>query len=83
MQMESVETKAGTAICAAPSRIACSMLLALFQIAVDVLDLDRRIVHQNADGQRKAAQRHDVDGLAQRAQQDERDQDGQAESTPR
>ena len=72
MQMESVETSAGTAICAAPSRMACSMALPCFQIAVDVLDVDGGVVHQNADGQRQPAQRHDVDGLAQRAQREQR-----------
>ena len=41
-------------------------LLALFQIAIDVLDLDRGVVDQDADGERQAAQGHDVDGLAQR-----------------
>ena len=52
-------------------------LLALFEVAVDVLDLHRRIVHQDADGQRKTAQRHDVDGLAQRTQRDQRHQNRQ------
>ncbi len=41
--------------------------LARFQIAVDVLDGDGGVVHQDADGQRQAAQRHDVDGLVQHA----------------
>ena len=39
-------------------------LLALFQIAVDVFDLYRRVVHQDAHRQRQPAQRHDVDRLA-------------------
>ena len=43
-------------------------LLALFEIAVDVLDLHRRVVDENADRERKAAEGHDVDGLAQRRQ---------------
>ena len=43
-------------------------ILALIEIAIDVLDGDRGVVHQDADRQRQAAQRHDVDGFAQRAQ---------------
>ena len=62
MQMHSVETRAGTAICAAPSRIASCSCVPIFQIALDILDGDRGIVHQDADGEREAAQRHDVDG---------------------
>ena len=42
--------------------------LSLSDVAVDVLDLDRGVVDQNADRQRQSAQRHDVDRLAQRAQ---------------
>ena len=67
MQMASVETNAGTAICCAPSRIAFLNLLAFGDIPVDVLNFDRGVVHQNADRERQPAQRHDVDGLAQRA----------------
>ena len=33
--------------------------------------VDRGIVHQDADRQRQSAQRHDVDGLPQRAQDDD------------
>ena len=40
-------------------------VLALLEVIVDVLDGHRRIVDQDADRQRKAAQRHDVDGLAE------------------
>ena len=39
---------------------------ARLQVAVDVLDGHRGIVHQDADGKRHAAQGHDVDGLVQR-----------------
>jgi hypothetical protein len=52
-------------------------LLAFFQVALDILDRDRGVVHQNADRQRQAAQRHDVDGLAQRAEQSGWSQDRQ------
>ena len=45
--------------------------LALFEIAIDVFDFHRGIVHQDADRERQAAEGHDVDGLAQRAQHQE------------
>ena len=41
--------------------------LALLEVPVDVLDLDRRVVDEDADGEREAAERHDVDRLAERA----------------
>ena len=37
---------------------------------VDVLDLDGGLVHQHADGEREAAEGHDVDGLAGGPEQD-------------
>jgi len=37
-------------------------------IAIDVLHLDGGIVHENSDRQSQATQRHQVDGLADRAQ---------------
>ena len=39
--------------------------LALCQVAVDVLDLDRGVVDQDADRERQAAQRHHVQRLAE------------------
>ena len=68
MQMDSVETSVGTAICDAPSSTARTRRFAHAEIAMRVLDLHRRVVHQDADGQRQASQRHHVDGLAQQAQ---------------
>jgi hypothetical protein len=53
MQMASVETSAGVAICAAPSRMACSISLPGLEVAVDVLDFDGGVVDQDADGQRQ------------------------------
>ena len=47
---------------------AAVQILAFIEITIDVLDGDGGVVHQDADGQSQAAQRHDVDGLAQRAQ---------------
>ena len=58
-------------------------LLAHLQIAIDVFNLDRGVVDQNADRQRQSTQRHDVDGLAQRAQHDQRNQNRTAEWKPR
>src|SRR6184192_1075586 len=42
------------------------------EIAMDVLDLDRGIIHQNADGERESTQRHQVHGLAEGAENDDR-----------
>ena len=42
------------------------------EVAVDVLDLHGGVVHQDADRQRHAAQRHGVERLAQRPQDDDR-----------
>ncbi len=71
MQMQSVETKAGTAICAAPRGSPLDRPCP-FEIAIDVLDRHRGVVHQDADGQRQSAQGHDVDRLAQRDEHQER-----------
>ena len=68
MQMHSVETSAGTAICCEPSRIARIGVLALRQVAVDVFDCDGGVVHQDADGERQAAEGHEVDGFVQGAE---------------
>ncbi len=77
MQMESVETKAGTAICCAPSRIALRDRLPHPHIAMDILDFDRGVVHQNANRQRQPSERHGVHGFAQQTQNNERRQDGE------
>ena len=47
------------------------------QIAVNVFDFDRRVIDQNADRQRHAAQRHHVQRLAQERQDDDRHQNRQ------
>ena len=52
-------------------------LLALLQVLTDVFDGDRGIVDQDTDRQRQAAEGHDVDGLAQREQRNDRCQDGE------
>ena len=46
-------------------------LASRLQKAVDVLDGDGGIVHQDAHGQRHAAQSHNVDGFVQRVEHDE------------
>ena len=48
-------------------RIALAQRLPLLEVALDVLDRHRGVVHQDADRQRQAAQRHDVDRLAERS----------------
>ncbi len=52
-------------------------LFAFFKVAVDVLDFDGCVVHQDADGQREAAEGHDVDGFTERRQHQQRTDDGQ------
>jgi len=47
------------------------------QVALDVLDRDDGLVDQHAHRQREAAQRHQVERLAQDLQDDHRGQDGQ------
>ena len=76
MLMQTVETNAGTAISWAASRMACSQVFAHGNVALHVLDFHRCVVDQDADGERQSAERHDVDGLAQRAEQKKRGQDG-------
>ncbi len=69
MQMQSVETSAGTAICGRAIQDAAVQIgLSFVEIAVDVFNFDRGVVHQDADRQSQTAQGHDVDGFAQRAQ---------------
>ena len=65
MQMDSVETNAGTAICAAAVQDRPQERLLHRHVAVDVLDFHGRVVHEDADRQGHPAQRHDVERLAQ------------------
>ena len=51
--------------------------LALGHVAVGVFDLDGGVVDEDTDGEGEAAQRHDVDGFAEGAQDDERRCDGE------
>ena len=79
MQIESVETNAGVAICDALSRTTSSMSLVWFclPVAIDVLDFNRGVVHQDADRQSEPAERHDVDRLPDRTEHNDGGQDRQ------
>src|ERR1700722_12233684 len=74
MQMESVETSAGSAICAAPSRIPCcsgwpsSRCREIFSMVT---------VASSTRMPSQAAQRHQVDSLMQEAEDNDGTQDGQ------
>jgi hypothetical protein len=46
-------------------------------VAIDVLDLDGGVIHQNADRQSEAPERHDVDGFPDRAEHNDRGKDRQ------
>ena len=50
----------------------------MLELRVDVLDLDGRLVDQDADRQGQAAQRHQVDRLPGQPQGDDRAQQGEA-----
>src|SRR6185437_13937636 len=50
-------------------------LAAFFEVAFDVFDGDGCIVDEDADGEREAAERHDVDGLTDEAEDDNRGED--------
>ena len=54
----------GTAVSVMPRHTASATELRAAHLNVDVLDRDRRLIHQNADRQRQAAERHQVDRLA-------------------
>jgi hypothetical protein len=68
MQMQSVATNAGTAICCAPSRMAWTMGFLHRHVAVHVLDLDGGVVDQDPDGERQAPQGHQVERLPEARQ---------------
>ena len=83
MQIHSVETSAGSAICCAPFEDGRGDVLAHLQVAINVFDLHRRVVDEDAHRQREAAEGHDVDGLAQGAEDadgaQDRERDGHAD----
>ena len=47
-------------------------VVTFFEIALNVLDGDGCVVNEDADGEREATERHDVDGLADEAEDDDR-----------
>jgi len=49
MQKQSVDTRAGTAIWAAPSRMASRCALPFFEVTLNVFNRNRCIVHENSD----------------------------------
>ena len=49
-------------------------VLAHGEVAVDVFDFDGGVVHENADGEGEAAEGHDVDGFAERAEEKNADE---------
>src|SRR6185312_1597880 len=49
-------------------------LFAFLQIAVHVFDFDRRVIDEDAYRERQTSQRHDVDGLVDRAEGADRNQ---------
>ena len=63
MQIDSVESNVGRPTSAAPSTIAVLERLAQPHMPLDVFDHDRGVVDQDADRQRKAAERHGVERL--------------------
>jgi len=44
-------------------------------IAIDVLDLDRGVVHQNANRESQSPQRHNIDRFPDRTERNDRSQD--------
>ena len=74
MLMQIVETNAGNGDLLGSIENRLMQVLAHGYIALHVLDLNRRIVDQNSDGKSQATERHDVDGLPQRAENEQRGQ---------
>ena len=77
MQIASVATVSGWITSLEPSRIATVSGFAQRLVAVDVLDRHGGVVDQHADGQREAAQRHQVDRVAGQEQADDAGEDRQ------
>ena len=63
-RMQSKASNRGTAVSIAAVENRRSDVVGTFHLHVNVLDCHRRLVDQDADGQRHAAQRHDVDRVA-------------------
>src|SRR5262245_42214300 len=74
-QMASGETSVRTAIPAEPRLRKRHLLFA--QQPVSVLDGDGRVVDQDADGERQAAERHDVQRVPEEIEAHQRREDGE------
>ena len=72
-----VETRIGIATSCAASSTACLAILPVPQVAMDVLQLDDRVVDQPPDAERQPAEREDVERLPGEIEQDERRDDRQ------
>ncbi len=69
---DSIASSRGTTTSPLASSTPRATGVAARQVRVDVLDRDRRFVDEDADGERQAAERHDVDRLAGAPQRDDR-----------
>ena len=77
MQIDSVPTNVGVAICDGAVQNRGQQRLAHRVVAMDVFDFHRRVVDQHPDRERDSAQRHRVDGLAGQLERDDRGQNRQ------
>src|ERR1700692_2135865 len=83
MQMHKSETKAGVTICWAPSMIAastslpCSKCQLMFSIVTVASSTSMPTASASAARRRDPAERHDVEGLADRRERDDRAENGQ------
>ena len=66
IQIDSVDTNAGMAICSAPVDDRFAQRRAVLDVAMNVLDRHRGVVDENTHGQRQAAERHHVQRLTHR-----------------
>ena len=71
MQMQSVRNERGDCDLRGAFKDAFMELGTFFKIALDVFDGDDRVVNEDADGEREAAESHDIDGLAEQAEDDD------------
>ena len=73
-RMQNIESRRAMAVRVQASTTARARETPGSMLGVDVLDLDGGFVHQDADGERESAERHDVDGLPGGPQQNHRAQ---------
>ena len=76
-RMQNIESRRAMAVRLHASTIGARPRNAGQHLAVDVFDFDGGLVYQHADGQRQAAEGHDVDGLAGGPQQDDGGEQGE------